>query len=219
MKRVFLLGAILIMSLFSFVGCGSNENSDSGNKDGDSIALNIYELYSNSDDASFAKISVKSIDENIYCALTNKSSHYIMLECLIEEDFYGKLESGTIIYLPVALNKPADSYYDYSIIKEWFESNEYILSYFCAADERFELKDLNTDKKYEWTDRFYACGLDSLSIIPIRNNKVDLSALYSLTDGVGHSHDLHSEYVNYIDNGMTLEDVSENLKKLAIKAK
>lgn len=211
MKKIIIIFFSTLMT-FALAACSTED--DNGNKN---EPVSIEQLYCNQTGQSFAKLTVSAIDDNIYYESDFDNSHFLIIECIVNEDFYGKLESETTIFLPISLNRNSDTYYDEKTVKEWFKENDCIIAYFKAADDRYTLKNIFTDEELNLEERFYACNLRQLDIIPIMNNYVDFNSLYSLVDmdSFGYYHYLYIRYTIYIDSGMTLEEVSDNIRILS----
>ncbi len=88
------------------------------------------------------------------------------------------------------------------------------------GDEEFY--SLSTDGEYVLSNTIQSCPLDFYFIIPVNNDTVDLKSLYSWLEvrmENFYSYSLMYDYTKYINDGMTLEEVSKNLRDLASKAK
>ena len=165
MKRFFAVFALLMLFTFAFssVACSTNHSTNTDVED-TNRAPSVYELYSNTGNFSFAKLKISSIYENEYYdeAYTQSGgliTNYLVVECIIEEDFYGVQESGKTIYMPIIISsttityqyddavKPTDryeksisnTYYDKSEITEWLTGYDCILAYF-RTHESIQLK-------------------------------------------------------------------------------
>lgn len=205
-------------------------------------APSIYELYSNTGYYSFAKLKVSSIyeDEYYYDGYTESGGlirYYLVMECVIEEDFYGVQESGTTIYMPIILSstsityyyddvsKPTDryeestseAYYEKSELAEWFNEYDFILAYFRTQEsQQLKRKDDPDKEKITFYNITNHCMPKFDSIIPVKDNKVDLENRYYEKDS-GYTYEIYTDYTDYITDGMSLDVVSENIRRLATK--
>ena len=246
--------AVLAASvLLTFAACNADTYGE-----GDPISQYTFkDCYHLGDERySFANLTVKSVHSELYYAevgttenglgwwhQTNTTSHYIVLECTVEEDFYGRIESGTTVYLPIELDsttyeirhdwespvkdKDPDevrqvSYYEELAIREFFcEGQRYIACF--REEDAPRLKSSQTDEQCDFSHLALNIFLPSYELIPISESKVDFSGLYSFLSDQGYRCCEYSErcedYTDYIYNGMTIEDVSENLRALAANQK
>ena len=206
----------------------------------ESMAPSIYELYPNTGNFSFAKIKISSVyDDEYYDEGYTESggliNYYLVMECVIEEDFYGVQESGTTIYIPVILSssiityhnggdfKYADryeesthyAYYEKSELTEWLTGYDCILAYFRTHESvKLKVKDDPAEEIVTFYNMTDNCMPKYASIIPIKNNKVDLENRY-YNKASGYTYEMHEDYINFITDGMSLDTVSENIRRLA----
>lgn len=176
-------------------------------------AVSIYQLYGNSGYHSFAKLTASSIGDDIYCYADSPQSRYIIVECVIEEDFYKVRESGSAISIPISLKSLSDEYYEAAEVKQWFMEYEYLLVYFGEGNGR-ELRNVDTGEIYSCEKISSVCSLRYVDILPIKDNKVDLENRYYEKE-LGYAYKYHKDYTEYISDGMSLDAVSENIRKLA----
>ena len=144
-KFINCLACLLIALVFAFslLACNneiSNNSTESGsnktpndNEQGeiDNPCRNptVEELY-NPKHTSFAKMKIIEVFDDMYCSLIDKSEHYIVIECLVEDDFYGKLSAGTTVFIPVILNKEKNAYLDEIATQNLFSEGDIIFAYF-----------------------------------------------------------------------------------------
>ncbi len=235
-KFINCLACLLIALVFAFslLACNneiSNNSTESGsnkipndNEQGeiDNPCRNptVEELY-NPKHTSFAKMKIIEVFDDMYCSLIDKSEHYIVIECLVEDDFYGKLSAGTTVFIPVILNKGKNAYLDEIATKNLFSEGDIIFAYFWEANES-ELISCQSNDKLSFSYLASSCGLFPFDIILISDNKVDLNLICTFLDNQEVSYLSYKSFygfTDYIDNGMTVDELSENLKYLANKVK
>lgn len=225
---------IALVFAFSLSAC-NNENSNNSTESGSNKTPNdneqeeidipcrnptVEELY-NPKHTSFAKMKIIEICEDIYCSWIDKSELYIVIECLVEEDFYGKLSAGTTVFIPVSLNKGKNAYLDETATRNLFSEGDTIFAYFWEANES-ELISCQSNEEFSFSYLASSCGLFPFDIILISDNKVDLNRLCTFLDNQEVSYLSYKSFygfTDYIDNGMTADELSENLKYLANKVK
>lgn len=255
-----LCATLAALTLFSFAACNTDiNNSESDvNKtppdiwgEGDPISHYTFaDCYHLGDERySFANLTVNSVMSDLFYSqsatqeaglgwshLTVTTSHYVVLECIVEEDFYERIDEGTIVYLPIMLDfttydfhqddepvkdeVPDETYQEFvfeeSSIREFFcEGQRFIACFREEGAPRLKLS--QTDEQYDFSHLTIDILLDDL--IPISESKVNFSGLYQFLSNQGYRYSDYSErcedYTDYITNGMTIEEVSENLRAFA----
>lgn len=239
MRRKFLCIFFSMLCVFSLAACKSNEDQDESCGFG---PVSIYELYSNTGSYSFAKLKISSIDEyydEVYTFKGGYKDDLLVMECVIEEDFYGAKKSGTKIYVPIILSSTtfiynhdvgsnaidyyeesnAKTFYEKSEMIEWLTGYDYILAYVRTQESKQLIRkgDL-TNEKLTFCDIAHNCMAKYDSIIPIKDNKIDLENRYYDKES-GYTYDSHGDYTEYLTDGMSMNTVSENLRRLAKKAR
>lgn len=232
-----LLGATLFAG--TLAGCGEKAEKPENNNQAETEAENlqsgfsdfgssdvvisipsVYEKYSNDQGTFLAVLKVDRVDEAVYHSVhwgPETDCPYLVLECTVEEDYFHKLESGTKIHLPIDLYTfdQNDPYYDAEEVRALLGETDRLLVYSlqCIGAQP-GYKNTETGETFEW-EGIYMTFLPDLDLIPIRDDKVDLASLFDL---IGEK-DLaeHKDYTKYIDDGMPLETLKENLKELAEK--
>lgn len=224
-------------------GTNPNEDEEYHPSGGGVRAPTIYEIYPNDGSSSFARLKLSSIlDEEYYYEARNYEGslmvYYLVIECVIEEDYYGVRESGTTVYLPIVLSSISIHYfyeqdpedpkleicheeepkittqYEKTEVIEWLMGYDYFLAHFYSRERRYQKRD-GTQKEYFTFDNMTdPCLLEYQWMIPIKDNKVDLDHRYKDS---GYS--WHGDFTKYLTDGMPLDAASENLRKLAEKAK
>ena len=218
MKKILLLLFLVVLAM-QCIACSSTENADNGNQtDGGNQAVSIYELYANTGSMSFAMLTITSVRDDVYVNKEIPEHHYLILECIVEEDFYGIMESEKTISLPIILNLISTTYYDAEEVKEWVLDYDCILAYYYKTDDIFGVKKIDTDEVCDFSNLCSPCKLNYINILPVKNNKIDLENQYYRKEA-GYTYDRHKDYLEYIKDGMTLENVSKNIRNLANEAK
>lgn len=215
----FLLGIYMFtLCLFATCSIGCNNHINSGDNNENNQATNIVNHYANLEDASFAQLNVISISDKIYCFPERAEAKYILLECSVEKDFYDKIGNGSTVFLPISLNITKNSYYEQQVISDFFEELDHIVVYFIKEQRYNGMIDTDTNEIITFPYISSPIGLALLDVIPIYNNQVRFSKLSSLLNAYHVSllqYEHLEEYTNYIDEGMTIEEISQNLTNLA----
>lgn len=233
-----LLGATLIAG--TLAGCGEKaekleENKESNQaetendnsqleKDSDRIVCtypipSVYEMYHNSPESVFAILKLDQVEDAFYNRIPGSfDTLYLILECTVEEDYFHKLESGTKIHLPLCLTEyKKDPYSDLEPLKTMLGETERLLVYTAQAQPNRELEFRHTVTKesFTWEGIQPIYNTSLMELIPIRDDKVDFTSLFELFEEASLYY--HVDYTKYIDDGMPLETLKENLKELSEK--
>lgn len=189
---------ILICFVFGFCifGCQTPETESQY------MNIPIEELYSGKKLESFVQLKVISVSDNLYYS-DDEGVEYISLECEVIEDFYDVCFNGSLMNLLIELNE----YKSFNKAKSFFLEQDYIIVY--CKPLRKELVDENNNKKS--LNNAYVLVLDSTeSIIPIKENKVDLYSIKKIKN-------VNSSllYKEYIKNKMSLENLKKFLREFA----
>lgn len=197
-------------------GCSNGINSNSSNENNQTSS--IVNLYANIEDASFAQLNVISISDKIYCFPERTEAKYLLLECSVEKDFYDKIGNGSTVFLPISLNITKNSYYEQQVISDFFEELDHIVVYFVKEQRYNEMINIDTNEIITFPYLSSPIGLALLDVIPIYNNQVSFTKLSFLLDTYHISllqYEHLEEYTNYINEGMAIEEISQNLTNLA----
>lgn len=206
------------LCLFATCSIGCSNHINSGDNNENNQATNIVNHYANLEDASFAQLNVISISDKIYCFPERAEAKYILLECSVEKDFYDKIENGSTVFLPISLNITKNSYYEQQAISDFFEELDHIVVYFIKEQRYNGMIDIDTNEIITFPYISSPIGLALLDVIPIYNNQVRFSKLSSLLDAYHVSllqYEHLEKYTDYIDEGMTIEEILQNLTNLA----
>lgn len=236
----------IFLSVFSILflsACSSYKFPSEG--EGCKLTVDIYELYPNTGYHSFAKLKISSIYDDEYSegGYTNSGGYIVyslVIECVIEEDFYGVREHGMTIYMPLVLSSTSityhydeedpksdtyyeesksETYYEKSELIEWLTEYDYLLAYFKTWESKqLNRKDDPAKEKITFYNMTDNCTTKYDSIIPVKDNKIDLENRY-YNKASGYTYDLHGDYTKFLTDGMSLDTASENLRKLAKEAK
>lgn len=212
---------IAMVFMFSFSAC-NNDPIESGNNEtpGNNETQNIYELYG-SGNYSFANIDITSVRDIIYCDLDDLNKRYVVLEGIVADDYYCKLNKGTAVNIPVCLNKTEDSYLDVNSVIELFSQSETIFVYFCVTNDK-ELFLYPQNDKVQFSCLTSVVNFNYFDIILCTNGRTDLNKICTFLNSQSMSYvpfNLYGEYTNYIDDQMDIETVANNLTKLYEKIK
>lgn len=196
---------------------GNNVPPDDSNipPDDDMRALSVTDIYINGSTASFALLKIKSVEPDIYCDPSYLQSEYIVFECEVEEDYYGKLAEGECVYLPVTLNKVSGNYYSETAVRECFKENDEILSYFLPSTENLLVSQTTAEERsFDYLARVVELSL--FYIIPVSDGTVDMNKICSFlqTEEAYYEH-IYWDFTDYFADGMTLADAGENIRRLA----
>lgn len=206
---------IAMVFMFSFSAC-NNDPIDSGNNKTQSI----YELYG-SGNHSFANINITSVRDAIYCDLDDLNRRYVVLEGIVADDYYCKLTKGTVVNIPVYLNKTDDSYLDVDSVIELFSQGDTIFVYFCVTNDN-ELFLYPQNDKVQFSCLTSVVSFNFFDIILCTNGRTDLNKICTFLNSQSLSYvpfNLYGEYTNYIDDQMDIETMANNLTKLYEKIK
>ena len=189
-----------------------NQIEPPDSSDGGEIWVSIQDLYNYKEESSLAILKISSIKEGIY---QRGSKNFLVCECIVEEDFHGHSEAGSIVYIPITWSYLDP--YDISKLKELFVPGETVFSYIAFQCD-LELYSVETNELYYFTPRADYCNLPLFQLIPFIDNKLALNSLCAVLDQreVGYmSYTEYRDYTKYLDDGMELEEVKENLRSLA----
>lgn len=198
-------------------------------EEGDRV-LSFEERYTLTGGASFANLKVSSILDDEYQDIEGRvTCNCLMVECIIEEDFYGAREKGTRIYVPILLsattifyeydedpkssnyNERSESttYYEKSEAIEWLNEYDSFLVHFRTHDDQLRKKGDTTEEYFPFVNMTNFCFLSWEWIIPVSDNKIIIQGQSDLW-GFG-------DHAEYLSDGMSLDTASENLRNLAEK--
>lgn len=212
-KRLF---RIVVLILFSFTLNSCNYSMENVPIDSTAMPLTIYQLYAKGEHFSLAKVQIQEIEEDLYYNSELQVRKYLLMKCVIEEDFYENLNKNDTIYVPVLLK----SYLDKSSIEQWLFSQDSLILYFSLAEYslNFRIRNEKTNVEYDYTsleNLTDSCSIDYSYIIPIQNNKVDFTTMSNMSQ-TNYFYKLHKDYTNYVEDGMALEVLVKNLRGLAL---
>lgn len=206
---------IALVFMLSFSACNNDPIKPGNNK-----TQNIYQLYG-SVNYSFANIDITSVRDAIYCDLDKSNKRYVVLEGIVADDYYCKLTKGTVVNIPVCLNKTEDSYLDVDSVIELFSQSDTIFVYFCATNDN-ELYLYPQNDKVQFPCLTSVVFFKFFDIILCTNGRTDLNKICTFLNSQSMSYvpfNLYGEYTNYIDDKMDIETVANNLTKLYEKIK
>ena len=199
-----------------------NENgtNNGGVENGDalSFAPNVTSLYRNI--GSVVKLKSTAILDGFY---KRTGLFYLILEGIVIEDCYGKIEKDTVIRVAIRL-----SHIDENIDPEEFEENafvkllrEYEYFYVYTYNGPFPYQKIYSVNKqgYEYIDSFVEEPLiNNYEIIPISDGKVNFDCIDKYLDGLQERiWPRRSDIVGFDDlfyDGQTEEEFEKNIKKL-----
>lgn len=192
--------------------------------------LSFEERYDLTGEASFAKLKVSSILDDEYQEIEGRvTCNCLMVECIIEEDFYGVREKGTRIYVPILLSattifyeydedpkskniyerSESTTYYEKSEAIEWLNEYDSFLAHFRTSDDQLRKKDDTTEEYFPFVNMTNFCFLSWEWIIPVSDNKIIIQGQSDLWK--------YGDYTEYLNDGMPLDTASENLRNAAEK--
>ncbi|MCH5351480.1 MAG: hypothetical protein J1F39_05895 [Clostridiales bacterium] len=207
---------LLISICFSFALLACNADPTEPEQDPGYRAMTIYELYAGSENYSFAKITVTSVKDTVYSDLFYDDKRYLILEGVVEEDYYCKLERGVTVNIPILLNKTGDTYFDVNTIVELLMQSETLFVYFRDSNDN-ELQLYPQNQKVQFDSLTSRIVLAFSNMILCTNGKTDLKKMSDFLDSQDVSYvpfNLYGDYVSYIDDMMDIDTVSNNLKTL-----
>ena len=173
------------------------------------LDVSIEEVYEKKWKCSFAQLEVIDINDNKYKHTNDDETiEYIKVKCKVIEDFYDSLLNGRVIDLLIDINE----YKSVEAIKEVLLNQDYIIAYFSSLEEDYKVYDEATLEELALSKTYRTCLDSVVSIIPIKDNKVDLKAI-----GKVRKQNSAFPYQDYIRNNMSLEDVKQNLRDLSLK--
>ncbi len=168
------------------------------------LDVSIEEVYEKKWKCSFAQLEVIDINDNKYKHTNDDETiEYIKVKCKVIEDFYDSLLNGRVIDLLIDINE----YKSVEAIKEVLLNQDYIIAYFSSLEEDYKVYDEATLEELALSKTYRTCLDSVVSIIPIKDNKVDLKAI-----GKVRKQNSAFPYQDYIRNNMSLEDVKQNLR-------
>ena len=176
------------------------------------LDVSIEEVYEKKWKCSFAQLEVIDINDNKYKHTNDDETiEYIKVKCKIIEDFYDSLLNGRVIDLLIDISE----YKSVEAIKEVLLNQDYIIVYFTLLfEDRYKVYDEATLEELALSKTYRTCLDSVVSIIPIKDNKVDLKAI-----GKVRKQNSAFPYQDYISDNMSLEDVKQNLRDLSLKIK
>ena len=181
----------------------------------------IERLYSYGEDASLVFLKIVSVSADLY-RVNAGDEYFWMYECVVVEDVYGHLEAGTAIYVPVSMFAiDADAF---SEVKDLFVKDTIVLAHFWQRwDDVAFMNRLPSCDRCFFNPCASRCGLAVYEFVPFKNNKVALNDLNAWLDKnmseKGLSYKDYENYTDYIEDGMTLDEVTENLRAFALAQK
>ncbi len=169
------------------------------------LDVSIEEVYEKKMRRSFAQLEVIDISDNKYKHTNDDETiEYIKVKCKVIEDFYDSLLNGRVIDLLIDISE----YKSVEAIKEVLLNQDYIIAYFTLLfEDRYKVYDEATLEELALSKTYRTCLDSVVSIIPIKDNKVDLKAI-----GKVRKQNSAFPYQDYIRNNMSLEDVKQNLR-------
>ncbi len=169
------------------------------------LDVSIEEVYEKKWKCSFAQLEVIDISDNKYKHTNDDETiEYIKVKCKVIEDFYDSLLNGRVIDLLIDISE----YKSVEAIKEVLLNQDYIIAYFTLLfEDRYKVYDEVTIEELALSKTYRTCLDSVVSIIPIKDNKVDLKAI-----GKVRKQNSAFPYQDYISDNMSLEDVKQNLR-------
>lgn len=224
----------------------NNGNSEEGSGDNKikppnyqpSLFKNIYRLGDKR--YSFANLTVDAVLPDLYYSERRLKQigsgqrreeittlHYVVLECTVEEDFYGRIESGTTVYLPFTIayvnlvylydyegefgdfeagkdkDKVPDEthekiYYNESDVREFFCEGQRFIAFF-KEESAPVIRTSPTDHSGAFWRVTCEFFLGNNDLIPINGGKVDFSGLTEFLAAYGRSLDYKKRSDDYTD--------------------
>ncbi len=176
----------------------------------------VFMSYPNNQAISFAQFKVISVSDKIfYVKSTDDEYHaYVCAKAEVVEDFYEKLNEGETVYIPLYFGTDIDAV-DTSEISEWLFELDYILCHLTVAEDIFHLNEYETGELYKFNS--LGANFEFYDVIPISNGKVALDKLNSLAwvkDNMFYDYSIICGFTDFIDNGMSVQEVSGNLRLL-----
>ncbi|MCH5159150.1 MAG: hypothetical protein J1F33_08145 [Clostridiales bacterium] len=218
-RKHFIIKCVLFLLIsiccsFALLSCKSDTKEPE--QDPGYRTMTIYELYAGTENFSFAKITVTSVKDVIYSDVLHTDIRYLILEGVVEEDYYCKLEKDTVVDIPILLNKKSDTYFDENVVADLFFQSKTLFVYFREADDN-ELQVYPEGEKVQFDYLTSRVVLDFSDMILCANGKTDLKMMSDFLDSQDASYvpfNLYGDYTRYIDDLMDINTVSNNLKTL-----
>ncbi len=216
----------LILLLSSLVSCSffkdkGNGNDKTGKQEYYIPQDKMFDVYSNWQYSSFAKLRILSSDKDIYYKEYHETIDCIIYKCEVVEDYYGILEAGESVDLVVGIASyvGVNLNFDEKEVRDILDS-EYILAYMTEPCEQkyicFEDYSIHDGKMYSETDIKY-------KVFPIREGKLDVASVDNLhanggidASGVDKLYENIPSFSKYLRQGMTEEEIKESISKLDI---
>lgn len=201
-------------------------------------ALCAEDVFCNDGDSSFARLSVASVLKDDYYVesyiIENGSIRtYLILECVVEEDYYSVLKSGTKVYYPIELScifinyeyiqdpetgkiedviedRTSKTYYEREEVLNWLKEYDSFLVYFGTEQKYFKKRqgeNIEEDTFENVCVSFYS----SIGVIPVKEGRVSLA--HRSDEKLGYRDIVGFD--RYLSDQMPLEDAAKNIRKLA----
>ena len=149
--------------------------------------VSVFDYYPANEHSSFSKLKVINVCDGIYADAVHDNSKYVLVECIVLEDYYGSIEKGVTVTIPILLNTATVNqekiYYNESDIKEFVSNYEYIFAYLSSGlYTHKDMLSVNENEIVTVDSLSTECSLSLFNLIPIKNNEVDLNGLISFLD-------------------------------------
>lgn len=147
----------------------------------------VFDYYPVNEHSSFSKLKLIKVCDGIYADALHDNSKYVLVECIVQEDYYGSIEKGVTVTIPILLNTATVNqekiYYNESDIKEFVSNYEYIFAYLGSGLYTHKnMLSVNENEIVTVDSLSTECSLSMFNLIPIKNNEVDLNGLITFLD-------------------------------------
>ena len=236
--------ALLLLLTFCLLltGCGQKttppdngdetQNEDGGNNTEDNIfenedatspRPNVLQYYLNV--GSVVKLKVNTILDGFYTRNHgSRKTVYVILEGIVIEDCYGKIDRDTVVRIEIQLshldeNIDLDAFEENAFVKLLREFEYFYVWFYNGPFPRRKIYSVNK-KDFEYIESVAEGGfINDYEIIPISDGKVNFDRIDKYLDGYQKwIYPRRSDIVGFDDwfyDGQTEEEFEKNIKKLS----
>lgn len=186
MKKLKCALLLLLAVCMLSTGCGvSIEKNDPAEGLGCVRAITVYDHFENHDGSSFVKFKINNIYDDEYQQYDYK---YLFAEGVVLEDYYGKMDEGTVVTIPLALFYQPSSdprnlrVYDKDEFVKFLQEYDCFYIYILHGRNHGEYYSLNNQRYEEFDSLTSDCELSDYNIIPVKDGRIKIGHVYDILE-------------------------------------
>ena len=185
-QKLFACLVLLLAACMLYTGCGVSIEKNDPTKDlGCVRAITVYERFENHDTASFVKFKINNIYDDEY---QKYGSKYLFVEGVVLEDYYGKMDKGAVVTIPLLLSyKPSSDsrnlrVYDKDEFVKFLQEYDCFYIYIVNGRNHSEYYSLNNQRYEEFDSLTCVWALSDYCIIPVKDGEIKIGHVYDILE-------------------------------------